>query len=269
VASLILLLAVVGKVSLLLSDPFVPVSLGFSSRGLAWLVAFSELLVLAVCQFSLSRFWASNLLIAVYFGFSVHGIFSLLEGRTSCGWFGVVEMPIWQSFSISLMCLLLLTLARFIVWHQGDQSIKHDRFGSQMSPSFTPRRYGWGIGVFMSLIVGILVFEADELFEKLPIKFEYNGPLVLCTGVENEVDLILRNQALHPVRVVGIKSSCQCIAADALFREVSPGSTEIVKVRIKLNQAGPFRQQILLYFDAGNKSRMLVALNGTAIDSAL
>jgi hypothetical protein len=121
----------------------------------------------------------------------------------------------------------------------------------------------------MSLIVGFLVFEADELFGKHPVTFEYDGPLVLYTGAENEVDLVLRNQALHPVRVVGIKSTCQCIATDALFREVSPGSTEIVKVRVKLNQAGPFRQQILFYFDAGSKSRMLVALNGTAIESVL
>jgi hypothetical protein len=269
VASLILLLAIAGKASLLLTDPFIPISLGFSTRGVAWAVVFVELLVLAVCQFILSRYWASILLIVVYLIFSVNGFVSLQEGRQSCGCFGVLEMPIWLSLSISLVSLLLLLFARLVVWRQGEGPDEFTSVGSHVPFRLSLRYYGWGVGVFMSLIVVVLAFESGELLETHPIKAEYNGPLVLNTGVENEIELVLRNRSLHPVRIVGVKSTCNCVAMDALFLEVGGRSSEVLKVRIKPNKAGPFRQQVLFYFGSVGNSRMLVALNGTAIEGAL
>jgi len=118
------------------------------------------------------------------------------------------------------------------------------------------------------LIAWFAVFGAEGLFQKKSITFKYAGPLIMNVGEENEIELVLQNHSARTVRVVGVNSTCQCVATDALFRAINGHSVEVLKVRIKPTKAGQFRQQILLYFGGTGDSRLLVALDGMAIESA-
>jgi hypothetical protein len=176
-----------------------------------------------------------------------------------------MDVPIWVSLSISLTSLALLVLGQIHNWFTANRLTESRTSRKLEIKKASPRLLGKAIGGFVSILVCVAVFEADDIWQNRSINFDYQRPMALNVGVENEVELFLQNRSSRALRVIGYRSTCQCVVADALFREIPGGGTEVLKVRVKPQETGPFRQQLLFYFDSRESSRLRVSLDGFAI----
>ena len=63
----------------------------------------------------------------------------------------------------------------------------------------------------------------------------------------------IRNDFPHPIRIVGVKSSCGCAKTEINSFDILPFESTLLSVDISLaNKRGAFREMVLLEFDSRN-----------------
>jgi hypothetical protein len=254
-----LLGAAMVKMQALLSNTFVVYSVFQEPR----------LQVLAVCiEVAMSLWLFSNfsagyarqaalLLFTVLLALSVK---SGVEGQSSCGCFGAIDVNPWITVAINtgiLACLLIgvpgVAAAAEAGWWQ--------------SALVGSAYLVLGAGVCLALMPGDLLVTLGRLKGRtLFVSPAFVDLGVSVGGKPTQFMLSLHNYSYHPVRVVGGTSSCNCVAIDDLPIEIPAQGTAAVRVRTHLaGSPGHFQHQFMFYTDDGAHHFLLGRFGGRIV----
>ena len=195
-----------------------------SQRGrfLAWLLAFGTFLAFTIISGTL--------------GFI---------GQADCGCFGLIKASPWAAFSVDVVALLVLALAkpRWESW-------------ATQRPSFL--RFGLFAGL---LVVALSVAEfglggVDTVLAKLRGLPFHTTPSVLDfgtgeAGTSIDRQLTVKNYKATPLRLIGGTSDCSCLATQSLPITIPANSQAEVTIRLRIpaGTPGELARLVELYAD--------------------
>lgn len=214
--------------------------------GGAWLDVVSIYCEIILGMLLLTGFhaWTVTVLTAGFFAIlSLTSLYLAINGQSSCGCFGVVEIHPWITFGADLLLFsALLLISR---WNR-DQRV--------------PFNAGFRIAIkTMMMVAGTSVaffaFNTDSLatLSRLRGEFLQLSPSVLYagSGTANEwrdITISFINNSDQTIQVQGGSSNCSCISTDSLPISVAPHATQPFVVQVRFGKTkGWFLQRFLLY----------------------
>ncbi len=236
----ILLLAAVGKVSLLLTDPFADLKTGYPSFVVA-IVACVEIAMFAVLfsKLHLSLVWLIYLLFFLILA-AVSGLRRLL-GVDSCYCFGVISIPFVAIFAIDLCTILSLLNSRpkFVVLPTF--VILQKRLKNHM-----------GVGCAISLLLLICYFTI--LKESPGIKRPLKDHDIVFQNSSNilddeTVEVVVFNPTFLPILIVGSQTSCSCVTTLNQRVKIPSRGSATLTIRISRKKGIASSQRALFYID--------------------
>ena len=247
-AFLVALITVTGlaKAWLLAFHPFPDLAAGIPLWAL-WLAVLLEsgLLLIALWpripfEFKMGAFFSFFACAAIYSGWRT------MTGAESCGCAGALDIPPWPFFVLDLMIVASLIHLRKS-WFD---AAKIRGF------LFRPDVVGATAGCF--LVIGLLVFSQTSVGSELADRFMRGYSVTARTasfgvarGTESrEVDLVLKNRAKTPARIIGFRASCSCVVPDQSAFAVIPAGGELsLPIAVTPEKRGRFHQRVLFYLD--------------------
>lgn len=187
--------------------------------------------------------------------------FSLgLEGESSCGCFGRIQVNPWLTFAVDMVAIAALAFLQ--------------RPRDPASDSRLPRRALMilaGSSGLLALMIGGFLLTSSDPWSTLA---EWRGESLAVEPAISEVgtgipgdsrDVVVRlvNRTAHPVHWIGGTTTCACVATDDLPLTLSPGESRAIQVRIRFKGSkGRFRHRFLLYTDDDDQQVVVARLSG-------
>ena len=259
--SVILFTSAVGKLWLLLIDPFAEIRAGLPNE-IIW-VSVALDFWLAFENFTIRNHRILLLLNTVVFsGFLVFSFVRMFMGYSSCGCMGKLEVPTWLILffdSAIVIAILRNVTNRKMISMGWREAIS--RYSSY-SVASKGRIFGAIIFCIVLLVIQLPGFASVRGFilgkELITATVEYQDHLIL--DQETVIEVEIRNRSGIDASVAGIASSCGCVRFTRRPRQI--GSSLVVPVEITPNRTGTFAQRILVFLDHPNQFRMNIDVLG-------
>lgn len=84
------------------------------------------------------------------------------------------------------------------------------------------------------------------------------------------VPIPIANISSHPLRVIGIRGSCDCVVTDELPLLVQPGEHRDLSITLSASKhaIGDFMNRVILYTDCERNRLLTVGIRGTIVQAA-
>jgi hypothetical protein len=257
---LVLLVASVSKLAAIAMDPFADHWTG-TPLPLLFMAAVLELFVVVVC-FRLRNSPVVWLLLSCVFSlYLAISVAWWISGQTRIGCFGLFSVPVWGCVLINVIALatLLLPLRHSSaslsqVWRDALLSLS-DRNPKELGVLTSALMVVLVCGLFLSRTVRA---QADRLLNGavvMPVLVDL-GNVPVGTTIKTRIPL--RNLSQQPIEIVGVQSSCSCVATPDDKRSLPPESTETFQVQVALGTPGRFHQRVYYFLDHPLQQRVAV-----------
>ena len=100
--------------------------------------------------------------------------------------------------------------------------------------------------------------------QRLIVDSQSRSAGALAIGDRRFVQFKLGNHSVHPVTVLGSRSSCTCLVAEDLPFAIPPSGTRQVRVRVHpVEGQGPFTQRVTLFTDCPGQAEVVLQISGS------
>lgn len=264
----ILLLAAVGKLALLLTDPFADLKTGYPI-SLLWTAVVIELVLAGLVLFRMSDRFLQWIYSCFFWVLLLVSTSRWFIGYESCDCLGLINVPIYLSVFVNSFALVLLHTFR-----PSSQKIRQTTIqnfnqttGSSDAPSVKMKYFGYIVGLLCMVIFSLLYFDllgAKSVFLALnkPLRtrpVELRG-LVVDEDLEAKVEI--ENNSPRPTTIIGMAFSCTCMAVYDEHPTIEAWGSTAVKIRIRPTRLGHWRQRAVFFTDNPTQGRITVNFFG-------
>jgi hypothetical protein len=186
-----------------------------------------------------------------------------LIGQASCGCLGAVKASPWVAFSVDVVALVLLGIARPSL-----SQLPRGRWGRAIAAEFGP------VAVAVAFCAGIIGITSwvyglpDATLARLRGESISVRPGIADVGsgeagqmMEATVEIV--NWTSRPVKVFGGTSDCSCIVTKDLPLTLAPGESRQVSVQVRLPaSAGLFNRKAYYWTDCDDARTVYFGLTG-------
>ena len=254
--ALLLIVAAFLKLWVLVTDPFVDLKTGIPLVLLPFVIAWEFTLGVALIRISNHKL-CQLMTIATFVVFGVVSVFRWAVGEASCGCLGVVEVPPWVSFTISILVVVFSAIQlRCLQKSQLQQSIED----GQAKRVFEV--LGIATGFFVFAFVACLQMGSLHSSSSNSVFATVTLPSELVEGRKQTIDVSLTNRSKSKATIVGANTSCRCVLADKTYKPILPGKTSSCQLTIRPKKSGAFRQRVILYINHPDQTIVKLDLVG-------
>jgi hypothetical protein len=197
-----------------------------------WLIIFMYPRICLVC-------------IALFFCLGIiHNLYLVIQGETSCGCFGAVQVPPIVSIGIDVICIALCIAALSY------SPINNLRFND---PLFNPFTIGIASLICLSFIYTNSHFNIMNMLSNNGDVFIDKSIINIGDGIlddKKEVAINVTNGTNMPIRIVGFKSTCDCIVVSNLPVVLPAHSDTSIMLQYKYVGNGSFNKLVRLYVES-------------------
>jgi hypothetical protein len=176
----------------------------------------------------------------------------------------MIEISPWVTFSLNLS--ILFCLLAFAVQLNGRATERGPEWKRGMlwrQVSDSQRGAVVGVVVLGLCLVGWEYGGRYFTFDSKKITTELVELKRLEVGVESSFLVIVKNKSAVPARIVGVETSCDCVAADAVGRQVVAHSSVEIPIAVTPNKTGYFHQKMRFFIDHPEQFRVNVDVFGS------
>ena len=187
-------------------------------------------------------------------------------GQTSCGCFGALHVNPWATFSLDVLVLTGLALARpdlTPLWNNPRRALAN---------AALPAVYGLaGIGLISAILLGLAIFGFGSVAaaiaslrgERISIHPRLADVGAAEIGTDRQVKVEVTNWTDQPVRLIGGTQDCSCTVLADLPVTVPPQQTRSLAVNIRLKgKPGIFTRKAALLVDDDGFKQISFRLTG-------
>ena len=120
----------------------------------------------------------------------------------------------------------------------------------------------WSISEFGSLSHAWLYASGFRLIVDRPtVRLPDGKP-----GDERDAEFLVYNFSAHPVRILGVTTSCGCLSTDKLPVTISPRGIKELRLTLHLEKSGIVEQTIIYHTDEPNSTNLAVTVSARVSD---
>ena len=221
---------------------------------------------LALVGWLLTGWWKTGSWAAALLFFSMLAATSLslaLQGQSSCGCFGRVEVHPWATFALDAVVLIALAIFR-----------PRPFAGPTLSPQARPAVAAMAGALALILLgsIGLMAYwnvGAEGLVARLRGQTLTVGPSLSELGTKPAGESVVfpvtvTNYSDHEVSLVGGAASCSCAVVSELPLAIPAGANREVPVRATFKGSpGRFQHEVLLYTNVPGQLQLVSRFGGT------
>jgi hypothetical protein len=192
-------------------------------------------------------------------------LYLAMNRQADCGCFGRVKIHPWWTLTLDLGIIVALLICQ----------PPAEGTATGRRPIFRPL---WGAAGLLALAgVSLAVFANDPAqwlahqlglrLAVVPVRTDLGEAEA---GTARVIQVVLRNDHDHPVRIVGGSSTCSCVVTNDLPLTIPPRGSQVVNVQIIFTgEPGQFQHQFAFLTDDERQGRVVARVQGTVLPNGL